>query len=220
MANSLFAIIESGGKQYRVSEGDLIDVECQSGEVGQSLSFNEVLLVGDQETVHLGTPVLSGARVVGTIAEQGKKDKVIVFKFKRRKKYRRKQGHRQRFTRVRIDQIELAAKKVQRPDTEQVEEKASKAVEKPRARKEAAAKKAPSKTVKKKASKQVAAKEGSKAPKKQAAKAPKKTTAKAAPEKGARTAQKSKAKVVKKKTTKCVKKTTKKSTKKTIQKKD
>ncbi len=207
MRNSLYAIIESGGKQYRVSEGDLIDVECQSGEVGQSLSFNEVLLVGDQKTIHLGTPLLSGARVVGTIAEQGKKDKVIVFKFKRRKKYRRKQGHRQLFTRVRIDQIELAAEKVQRPETEQVKEKTAKAVKKPTARTEAAAKKAPSKTVKKKAGK---------APKKQAAKTPKETAAKAAPEKGARPAKKSKAKVVKKKTTKGVKK----STKKTVQKKD
>ena len=211
MRNFSYAIIESGGKQYRVSEGDLIDVECQSGEVGQSLSFNEVLLVGNPETIHLGTPLLSGARVVGTIAEQGKNDKVIVFKFKRRKKYRKKQGHRQRFTRVRIDQIELTPEKVRGPETKQVKEKVSKAVAKPKAVKEAAAKKAPSKTVKKKASK---------APKKQAAKAPKKTTTKAAPEKGARTAQKSKAKVVKKKATKGVKKTTKKSTKKTVQKKD
>ena len=211
MSNFSYAIIESGGKQYRVSEGDLIDVECQSGEVGQLLSFNEVLLVGNQETIHLGTPLLSGARVVGTIAEQGKHDKVIVFKFKRRKKYRKKQGHRQRFTKVRIDQIELTAEKVRGPETEQVKEKASKAVAKPKAVKEAAAKKAPSKTVKKKASK---------APKKQAAKAPKKTATRAAPEKGASTAQKSKAKVVKKKATKGVKKTTKKSTKKTVQKKD
>jgi large subunit ribosomal protein L21 len=215
MSNFSYAIIESGGKQYRVSEGDLIDVECQSGEVGQLLSFNEVLLVGNQETIHLGTPLLSGARVVGTIAEQGKKDKVIVFKFKRRKKYRKKQGHRQRFTKVRIDQIELTAKKVPGSETEKVKETASKAVAKPEAVKEAAAKKAPSKTVKKKVSK---------APKKQAAKAPKKTATRAAPEKGASTAQKSKAKVVKKKATKGVKKTTKKttkkSTKKTVQKKD
>ena len=211
MSNFSYAIIESGGKQYRVSEGDLIDVECQSGEVGQLLSFNEVLFVGNQETIHLGTPLLSGARVVGTIAEQGKKDKVIVFKFKRRKKYRKKQGHRQRFTKVRIDQIELTAKKVREPETEKVKETASKAVAKPEAVKEAAAKKAPSKTVKKKVSK---------APKKQAAKAPKKTATRAAPEKGASTAQKSKAKVVKKKATKGVKKTTKKSTKKTVQKKD
>ncbi len=211
MSNFSYAIIESGGKQYRVSEGDLIDVECQSGEVGQLLRFNEVLLVGNQETIHLGTPLLSGARVVGTIAEQGKKDKVIVFKFKRRKKYRKKQGHRQRFTKVRIDQIELTAKKVRGPETEKVKETASKAVAKPEAVKEAAATKAPSKTVKKKVSK---------APKKQAAKAPKKTATRAAPEKGASTAQKSKAKVVKKKATKGVKKTTKKSTKKTVQKKD
>ena len=103
----MYAIIEAGGKQYRVSEGDLIDVERRSGEVGQAVNFQEVLLVGDQETIHVGKPVLAGARVVGTIAEQGKEAKIIVFKMKRRKKYRRKQGHRQLFTRVRIDQIEL-----------------------------------------------------------------------------------------------------------------
>lgn len=182
-----------------MSEGDLIDVERQSGEVGQAVNFNEVLLVGDQKTIHLGTPVLSGARVVGTIAEQGKKDKVIVFKFKRRKKYRRKQGHRQWFTRVRIDQIELAAETVPRRETEQIQEKPRKAVKKPAARKKAAAKKAPAKTVKKKTSKQVAAK----APRKKAAKAAKKSTSKVA-----------------KKTTKSAKKTSKKSTKKTVKKKE
>ena len=72
-----------------MSEGDLIDVERRSGEVGQAVDFQEVLLVGDQETIHVGRPVLAGARVVGTIAEQGKEAKIIVFKFKRRKKYRK-----------------------------------------------------------------------------------------------------------------------------------
>ena len=142
----MYAIIEAGGKQYRVSEGDLIDVERRSGEVGQTIDFPEVLLVGDQETIHIGKSVLSGARVVGTIAEQGKEAKVIVFKFKRRKKYRKKQGHRQLFTRVRIDQIDLAAAKGEKPKAE----KTKQGVRKEKELKEAVAK-APAKTVRKKA---------------------------------------------------------------------
>jgi len=194
----LYAIIEAGGKQYRVSEGDLIDVERRSGEVGQAVDFQEVLLVGDQETIHVGKPVLAGARVVGTIAEQGKEAKIIVFKFKRRKKYRRKQGHRQLFTRVRIDQIELDGQKGRKPQAE----KTKKAVTKEEETKEVVAK-APAKTIKKKAVKKTAAKA-----KEKAAKAPAKAPKKAAP------------KAAKKKTTKSVKKTAKKSTKKTISKKN
>jgi len=194
----LYAIIEAGGKQYRVSEGDLIDVERRSGEVGQAIDFQEVLLVGDQETIHVGKPVLAGARVVGTIAEQGKEAKIIVFKFKRRKKYRKKQGHRQLFTRVRIDQIELDGQKGRKPKAE----KTKKAVTKEKETIEAVAK-VPAKTVKKKAAKKAAAKA-----KKKAVKTSAKTSKKAAP------------KAAKKKKTKSVKKTAKKSTKKTVTKKN
>ena len=100
-----FAIIESGGKQYRVGPGDLIDVELLDGNVGEQVTFEEVLLVGGDEAPHLGSPTVVGARVVGTIEEQAKADKIVVFKFKRRKMYRRKRGHRQQFTRIRIDDI-------------------------------------------------------------------------------------------------------------------
>jgi len=193
----LYAIIEAGGKQYRVSEGDLIDVERRSGEVGQAVDFQEVLLVGDQETIHVGKPVLAGARVLGTIAEQGKEAKIIVFKMKRRKKYRRKQGHRQLFTRVRIDQIELDGQKGRKPTAD----KTRKAVTKEKERTEAVAK-VPAKTVKKKAAKKAPAKAKDKAVKTSA-----KTSKKAAP------------KAAKKKT-KSVKKTAKKSTKKTVTKKN
>jgi len=192
----LYAIIEAGGKQYRVSEGDLIDVERRSGEVGQTIDFPEVLLVGDQETIHIGKSVLSGVRVVGTIAEQGKEAKVIVFKFKRRKKYRKKQGHRQLFTRVRIDQIDLAAAKGEKPKAEKIKQ----GVRKEKELKETVAK-APAKTVRKKAAKEVAAKAKEKAVKVSA-----KTTKKAAP------------RLAKKKTTKSVKKTAKKSVKTTTKK--
>ena len=194
----MYAIIEAGGKQYRVSEGDLIDVERRSGEVGQAIDFQEVLLVGDQETIHVGKPVLAGARVVGTIAEQGKAAKIIVFKMKRRKKYRRKQGHRQLFTRVRIDQIELDGQTGRKPKAE----KTQKAVTKETEITEAVAK-APDKTVKKKAAKKAPAKAKDKAVKTSA-----KTSKKAAP------------KAAPKKKTKSVKKTAKKSTKKTVTKKN
>jgi large subunit ribosomal protein L21 len=194
----LYAIIEAGGKQYRVSEGDLIDVERRSGEVGQAVDFQEVLLVGDQETIHVGKPVLAGARVVGTIAEQGKAAKIIVFKMKRRKKYRRKQGHRQLFTRVRIDQIELDGQKGRKPKAE----KTQKAVTKEKEITEAVAK-APAKTVKKKAAKKAPAKAKDKAVKTAA-----KTSKKAAP------------KAATKKKTKSVKKTAKKGAKKTVTKKN
>ena len=194
----MYAIIEAGGKQYRVSEGDLIDVERRSGEVGQAVSFQEVLLVGDQETIHVGKPVLAGARVVGTIAEQGKEAKIIVFKFKRRKKYRKKQGHRQLFTRVRIDQIELDGQKGRKLKAE----KTQKAVTKEKEMTEAVAK-VPAKTVKKKAAKKAAEKAKDKAVTTSA-----KISKKAAP------------KAAKKKKTKSVKKTVKKSTKKTVTKKD
>jgi len=194
----LYAVIEAGGKQYRVSEGDLIDVERRSGEVGQAVNFQEVLLVGDQETIHVGKPVLAGARVVGTIAEQGKAAKIIVFKMKRRKKYRKKQGHRQLFTRVRIDQIELDGQKGRKPKAE----KTQKAVTKEKEITEAVAK-APAKTVKKKAAKQAPAKAKDKA-----VKTATKTSKKAAP------------KAATKKKTKSVKKTAKKSTKKTVTKKN
>jgi len=193
----LYAIIEAGGKQYRVSEGDLIDVERRSGEVGQAVDFQEVLLIGDQETIHVGKPVLAGARVVGTIAEQGKAAKIIVFKFKRRKKYRKKQGHRQLFTRVRIDQIELDGPKGRQPKTEKIK----KAITTEKETTEAVAK-IPAKTVKKKAAKKAAAKAKDKAVK-TSVKASKKVAPKAA-----------------KKKTKSVKKTAKKSTKKTVTKKN
>ena len=192
----MYAIIEAGGKQYRVSEGDLIDVERRSGEVGQAIDFQDVLLIGDQETIHVGKPVLAGARVVGTIAEQGKAAKIIVFKFKRRKKYRKKQGHRQLFTRVRIDQIELDGPKGRQPKTEKIK----KAITTEKETTEAVAK-IPAKTVKKKAAKKAAAKAKDKAVK-TSAKASKKVAPKAA-----------------KKKTKSVKKTAKKSTKKTVTKK-
>jgi len=104
----MYAVIRTGGKQYRVQEGDLIKVEKLDGDRGAALSFDDVLLVGTDDETHVGTPIVDGASVQGTIVEQDRDKKVIVFKFRRRKNYKRTQGHRQHYTRVRIDGISLA----------------------------------------------------------------------------------------------------------------
>jgi large subunit ribosomal protein L21 len=103
----LYAIIRSGGKQYRVAEGDRVRLESIAGEVGDEVSLEDVLLVGHPDSTEVGTPFLRDVRVIGTIVEQGKDRKVTVFKFKRRKMYRSKQGHRQRFTEVEIGPIRI-----------------------------------------------------------------------------------------------------------------
>lgn len=97
-----YAIIRTGGKQYRVSPGDLIRVEALPGDVGTGVQFSEVLLTRQGEEIQVGRPLVSGAEVSGTIIAQGKARKVIVFKKKRRKNYRRKRGHRQLYTTVRV----------------------------------------------------------------------------------------------------------------------
>lgn len=102
----MYAVVATGGKQYKVQEGDLLRVEKLVGEVGSPVAFNTVLLFSDGETVRVGRPDLDGVTVHGHIVEQDKHKKIIVFKTKRRKGYRRKQGHRQPYTAVRIDRIE------------------------------------------------------------------------------------------------------------------
>lgn len=104
----MYAIIQTGGKQYRVGEGDLLRVERLAGEPGQQVAFDEVLFVGDPEAPAVGSPTVDGARVLATVVRHGRGDKVLVFKFKRRKMYRRKKGHRQEFTEVRVDRLETA----------------------------------------------------------------------------------------------------------------
>ena len=101
----MYAVIKTGGKQYRVTEGDTLKVEKLPGTVGESLEFPEVLAIGEGIGVKVGTPTVEGARVVAEIVEQGKDKKVIVFKKKRRKGYRKRQGHRQSFTGIRIKEI-------------------------------------------------------------------------------------------------------------------
>ncbi|MCD6319931.1 MAG: 50S ribosomal protein L21 [Candidatus Desulfofervidaceae bacterium] len=101
----MYAIVETGGKQYRVQPGDIIRVERLPGETGEEVLFDKVLLVADGQEVKVGQPVVEGAKVKGVIVKQDRGRKVIVFKFKRRKRYHRKRGHRQYFTAVKIEEI-------------------------------------------------------------------------------------------------------------------
>ena len=103
----MYAVIKSGGKQYRAEEGRALKVERLPGEVGDTIEVGEVLLMDDGSSVTVGTPTISGARVLGTIAEQGRAPKIIVFKYKAKTRYRKKTGHRQHFTRVVVDDILL-----------------------------------------------------------------------------------------------------------------
>jgi large subunit ribosomal protein L21 len=100
-----YAVIRTGGKQYRVAPGDLIRVERLAGDVGSPVEFTEVLLTGDDGAVRIGTPLVDGARVAGEIVAQGRTRKLLVFKKKRRKNYRRRHGHRQAVTTVRVTGI-------------------------------------------------------------------------------------------------------------------
>ncbi len=105
----MYAVVKTGGKQYRVQQGDTVMIEKISGDVGSEVSFEEVLMVSDGEDVRIGTPNLDDVTVSGRIVAQDRAKKIIVFKYKRRKRYRRKQGHRQAFTAVQIDTIEAKA---------------------------------------------------------------------------------------------------------------
>lgn len=102
----MYAVVATGGKQYKVQAGEILRVEKLTGQVGSEVAFDQVLMLGEGENVKIGQPILEGAQVKGHIVEQGKSRKIIVFKYKRRKRYRRKQGHRQLYTAVKIDSIE------------------------------------------------------------------------------------------------------------------
>jgi len=101
----MHAVIKTGGKQYRVSEGDMLTVEKIEGEKGDTVSFDEVMLVSDGSDSTVGTPLVEGAKVTGEIVTQTKGPKITVFKMKRRKGYRRKIGHRQPLTALKIKEI-------------------------------------------------------------------------------------------------------------------
>jgi len=100
----MYAVIRTGGKQYRVSQGETLRVERLPGDVGASITFDEVLMIGGDK-VNVGKPLVSGAKVSAQITAQDRAKKIIVFKMRRRKNYRRKNGHRQYFTEVKITGI-------------------------------------------------------------------------------------------------------------------
>ena len=102
----MYAVVRTGGKQVRVSLGESVRVEKLDGAVGEQIELSEVLLVGGAGDLKVGTPVVDGAKVVGTITAQGRGPKITIFKAKRRKGYRRKLGHRQAFTEIHIDSVE------------------------------------------------------------------------------------------------------------------
>jgi len=157
----MYAVFRTGGKQYRAAKGDVLRLEKIEAEEGATISFDDVLLIGEGADIKVGNPVLSGSSVSGKVLRQGKSKKVSVVKFKRRQNYLRQGTHRQFFTEVEITDISGTAKKKAAP------KKTEEAAEKPAAEKPAAAKAAPKK---KAASKKPATKKA--APKKAASKKP------------------------------------------------
>ncbi|MFZ2487234.1 MAG: 50S ribosomal protein L21 [Anaerolineae bacterium] len=103
----MYAVIRTGGKQYRVAPGEWLDVEKLPGVVGEQLTLSDILLVADGDKVTIGQPVVKGATVKATVKAQHKGKKVIVFKYRPKQRYRVKNGHRQNLTRLHIDSIEL-----------------------------------------------------------------------------------------------------------------
>ncbi|MCB5186256.1 50S ribosomal protein L21 [Methylobacillus gramineus] len=101
----MYAVIKTGGKQYRVAAGDKLKVEKLVGDVGSEITLDKVLLVSDGENTTVGAPLVQGASVQAKVVSHGRGDKVMIFKFRRRKHYRKTQGHRQSFTEIQIEKI-------------------------------------------------------------------------------------------------------------------
>jgi len=104
----VYAIVQTGGKQYRVQPGDVLRVERLAGEVGDDITLDQVLLVAAEDEFQVGRPLIDGALIRGQILRQGRARKILVFKKKRRKDYRRLQGHRQQYTALQVKEIRLA----------------------------------------------------------------------------------------------------------------
>lgn len=102
----MYAIIRTGGKQFRAEPGKTIKIPSLGADVGEAVTFEEVLVASTDDGIQVGAPMVEGVTVTGEVVEHGKDRKIIVFKWKRRKNYRRKQGHRQKYTMVRIDEIQ------------------------------------------------------------------------------------------------------------------
>lgn len=118
----MYAIIEACGRQYKVAEGDVVFFEKLDTEEGKKVTFSDVVLVADGETVEVGSPFVKGAKVEGKVVAHGKGKKIVVFKYKPKKNYRRKQGHRQPYTKVEITAVKVAAAKKSTKAAETVED--------------------------------------------------------------------------------------------------
>jgi len=103
----VYAVIMTGGKQYRVAEGDVVRIERLNAEVDAPVEFKDVLMVKTDEKTYIGSPLVEGASVVGMLRAQEKADKILVFKYKKKKQYRRTRGHRQQYSEVRIEKINV-----------------------------------------------------------------------------------------------------------------
>lgn len=101
----MYAVIKTGGKQYRVSSGEKVKVEQLAAEVGSQITIDQVLMVADGDKITIGTPLVKDAKVQATVVEQGRADKINVFKMRRRKQSKKQQGHRQNYTEIQVDQI-------------------------------------------------------------------------------------------------------------------
>ena len=123
----MYAVIETGGKQYRVQEGDIITIEKIKAGVGETVAFDKVLVLSDGNDVKVGTPYLDAA-VTGSVVEHGKGQKVIIFKYKAKKDYRKKQGHRQPYTMVKIESLGGAASEKEEAPKAEAEVKETKKV--------------------------------------------------------------------------------------------
>lgn len=123
----MYAVIETGGKQYRVQEGDVITIEKIKAEVGETVAFDKVLVLNDGKETKVGTPYLDAA-VTGSVVEHGKGQKVIIFKYKAKKDYRKKQGHRQPYTMVKIESLGGAASEKEEAPKAEAEVKETKKV--------------------------------------------------------------------------------------------
>ena len=132
----MYAVIETGGKQYRVQEGDIITIEKLNAAVGDVVTFDKVLVLGEGKDIKVGAPYV-GTAVTGTVVENGKGQKVIIFKYKAKKDYRKKQGHRQPYTMVKIESLtgaapkKAAAPKKEAPKAEEVKAEPAKEEAKP-----------------------------------------------------------------------------------------
>ena len=117
----MYAVIESCGKQYKVAEGDVVFFEKLDTEEGKKITFDKVILVSDEGKVEIGSPYVKGAKVEGKVVAHGKGKKIIVFKYKAKKNYRRKQGHRQPYTKVEITAVKTSSAKKATAKEEKVE---------------------------------------------------------------------------------------------------